>query len=102
MSYENIYRINTNTTLSSPPPPPPPPPPKNKNKRSKQKDHYKQTNIKKRYVLKEAKRNELVSFCKMGIPLTDLNSPHFGACPYPRLGFLKSYVVVFFVFSEFS
>jgi len=34
------------------------------------------------------------------IPLTVLTPPHFCACPKSGSGFLMSYVVVFFVFSE--
>jgi len=38
----------------------------------------------------------------IGIPFTDLTPPHLGTCPKPGSGFPTSYVVVFFVFSEFS
>ena len=37
---------------------------------------------------------------KVGAPLTGLTSSHLCACHKTRLGFLTSYVVVFFVFSE--
>jgi hypothetical protein len=35
-----------------------------------------------------------------GVPLTDLTSLHFCACPKPGPGFTTSYVMVFLVFSE--
>ena len=39
---------------------------------------------------------------RVGIPLTDLIPPHFCVGPKPGPRFPKSYVVVFFVFSEFG
>jgi len=37
-----------------------------------------------------------------GIPLNGSTPPHFCACPNPRTEFPTSYVLVLFVFSEFS
>ena len=37
-----------------------------------------------------------------GVPLTGFTPPHLCACPKPGPGFPASFVVVFFVFSEFS
>jgi hypothetical protein len=39
---------------------------------------------------------------RAGIPLTGLTIPLFCACPKSGPGFPTSYVVVFFVFSEFN
>jgi len=39
---------------------------------------------------------------RVGIPLTGLIPPHFCVGPKPGSRFPKSYVVVFFVFSEFG
>jgi hypothetical protein len=39
---------------------------------------------------------------RVGIPLTGLIPPHFCVSPKPGSRFTKSYVVVFFVFSEFG
>ena len=43
---------------------------------------------------------QVINMERVGIPLTGLTPPHFYASPKPGPGFLTSYVVVFFVFSE--
>jgi hypothetical protein len=44
----------------------------------------------------------LYKILRIDIPLTALTLPHFYACSKPELGFPTSYVVVFYVFNEFS